>query len=120
MAAVPSETVETGPDATPATEEKAYILEAIWFRKGHGAQRYREYLTNASPIASRYGARRVDALFRVEALRGDFEPDYICVIEWPNIEAYYTFLKDIHYRVIAPIKEEAIAKVTTIHCRRAG
>lgn len=119
MAAVksePKEELTPVPEAAPA--EKAYILEAVWFRKGHGAQRYREYLENASPIASRYGARRVHALFLVEALRGEFDPDYICVIEWPTIERYYDFLKDIHYRAVAPIKEDAVAKTAILHCRR--
>ncbi len=119
MAVAPSETSQAPePQVPPAPAEKAYILEAIWFRKGQGAQRYREYLESASPIASRYGARRVEALFSIEALRGDFEPDYVCVIEWPSIDTYYNFLKDMHYRTIAPIKEEAIARVVSLHCRR--
>ncbi|HPO13648.1 MAG TPA: DUF1330 domain-containing protein [Candidatus Hydrogenedentes bacterium] len=119
MAAVKSDisSIET-PISELKPAEKAYVLEGVWFRKPHGAHRYREYLEAASPIASQYGAHRVDALFWVETLRGDVEPDYICVIEWPSIDQYYKFLKDIHYRAVAPIKEEAVDKVITLHCRR--
>ncbi len=119
MAAVKSELSSL---ETPVSElkpaEKAYVLEGIWFRKPHGSRRYREYLEAASPIASHYGAHRVEALFWVETLRGDIEPDYVCVIEWPSIEHYYKFIKDVQYRAVAPIKEEAVAKVITLHCRR--
>jgi uncharacterized protein (DUF1330 family) len=105
-------------DPAPSPVEKAYILEAVWFHKGVGAQHYREYLEHASPIACEYGARRVDALFLVETLRGELNPDYVCVIEWPSIDNYYAFLKDVHYRAVAAIKEQAVAKVITLHCRR--
>jgi uncharacterized protein (DUF1330 family) len=97
---------------------KAYLLFAVWFRRPQGAQRYREYLERASPIATDYGARRVDALLPIETLRGDFDPDYISVIEWPSIERYYEFLKDLRYLVVSRTLEEAVAKRYVIHCRR--
>lgn len=101
-----------------APTEKAYLLDAVWFRPPHGADHYRQYLEMANPIARKYGARRVEALLPVEVLRGNFDPDYICVIEWPSIDQYYEFLKDIHYRAVAPIRESAIARSTQIYCRR--
>lgn len=101
-------------------EEKAYLLYAVWFREKHGAQRYREYLEAASPIARDYGARRVEFMLPVEVLRGDFEPDYISIIEWPSVDAYYEFLKDVRYSAVAPLREEAVAKSAIVHCRRFG
>lgn len=107
-------------EEVPADGNKAYIFQAIWFRHPNGAERFREYLTAASPIAARYGARRVDGLLPIETIRGTFEPDYIFVVEWPNLEQYYKFLKDVHYQAVAPMREQAVAKVTVLNCRRVG
>ncbi len=98
--------------------EKAYIFQAVWFKKPNGASRYRSYLEAANPIATKYGAHRMVGLVPREILRGDFHPDYCCVIEWPSIEHYYQFLKDPHYQSIAPMREEAIEKVVVIDCHR--
>lgn len=105
---------------TPAPEpaEKAYLLDAVWFKPPHGSEHFRKYLEAASPIARQYGARRVEALFPMEVLRGNFDPDYISLIEWPSMEQYYAFLRDIHYRAVAPMRESAIARSVQIHCRR--
>jgi len=112
-------TAET-PQETPAHTAKAYILQAIWFRAPHGADRFREYLEGANPIAARYGARRVEGLLPVETIRGNFDPDYVTVIEWPSLQHYYDFLKDLHYQTIAPLREEAVAKAVVVNCRRVG
>ncbi len=99
-------------------EHKAYLLFAVWFREKHGLERYREYLARASPIANQYGARRVDGLLAIEPIRGQFDPDYISVIEWPSLDCYYEFLKDVQYQAVAPILEEAARKSVILHCRR--
>ena len=98
--------------------ERTYILFAVWFRANKGAERYREYLENASPIAMKFGARRAEGLLPIEVLSGQFDPNYISIIEWPSIENYYNFLKDPHYRRIAQLRSEAVEKSVTIHCRR--
>ncbi len=107
---------ETGND----NGQKAYLLFAVWFKAKDGVQRYRDYLEAASPIAKEYGARRVEFMIPVETLRGDFEPDYISIIEWPSVQAYYDFLKDLRYQAVSPMREKAVAKSAIIHCRRYG
>ena len=109
---------ETQGEGNGAAVEKAYLLHAVWFHPEHGAKRFREYLELASPIAEKYGARRVDALLPIEAIRGRFDPDYVSVVEWPSIDRYYDFLKDLHYRSVAALREEAIAKSVILRCRR--
>ncbi len=100
--------------------KKTYIFQAVWFKKPHGSRRYATYLTAANPIASKYGAHRVVGLVPREIIRGDFQPDYLCVIEWPSTEHYYQFLKDPHYQSIAPMRDEAVEKVIVIDCSRIG
>jgi uncharacterized protein (DUF1330 family) len=102
----------------PSPAEKTYLFQALWFRKPHGAARFREYLEVASPIAAEYGGRRVEGLLPLETLRGDFEPDYIFVVEWPSLDRYYEFLKDLHYQSVARLREEAVAKAVILNCRR--
>ncbi|MBI2426154.1 MAG: DUF1330 domain-containing protein [Candidatus Hydrogenedentes bacterium] len=99
---------------------RAYLLTCIWFKKEIGRERYREYLEHASPIAEIYGARRVDALIPVETISGSFEPDFVFLVAWPSMEHYYKFLKDVHYRAVAPLLSEAVEKSVVLHCRRPG
>ncbi len=101
-----------------AKDKKAYIFQAVWFKKPHGSRRYSTYLASANPIAAKYGAHRVVGLVPREIIRGDFHPDYFCVIEWPSIDHYYQFLKDPHYQSIAPMRDEAVEKVIVIDCFR--
>ena len=101
------------------TQVSAYLLFAVWFKRPHGAQRYREYLAAASPIADKYGAKRVEGLLTVEALYGGFDPDYLFVTEWPDIEAYQRFLKDVQYHdAVAPMLSEATERTVVVHSRR--
>lgn len=99
-------------------DSKAYIFQAVWFKKPNGSRRYSTYLSAANPIAAKYGAHRVVGLVPREIIRGDFHPDYFCVIEWPSIDHYYQFLKDPHYQSIAPMRDEAVEKVIVIDCFR--
>lgn len=101
-------------------DSEAYIFQAVWFKKPHGAKRYRTYLNSASPIAERYGAKRVMGLIPKEILQGNLNPDYICVLKWPSIEHYYRFLKDPEYQSITLLREEAVEKVVLIQCHRIG
>lgn len=97
--------------------QPAYVLFAVWFHKNHGREKYAEYLLQASPIAEKYGARRVQSLITVECIHGHFEPDYVFITEWPSIDQYHAFIKDPHYRAVAPILSEATEKTVVLHLR---
>lgn len=98
--------------------DRIYILNAVWFNPNGGAQRYRQYLEAASPIAEKYGARRVEALIPVEVIQGDFHPDYLFVVEWPNEAAFVDFVRDPHYRAVAPLREAACRRRILLRCKR--
>ncbi len=108
------------PKATDTKQEKAFLLFALWFRGETGVQHYREWLEAASPVAEKYGARRVEFMVPVEIVRGTFDPDYISVVEWPSVQHYYDFVKDIQYQALRDLREAAIRKTAIIHCRRTG
>lgn len=107
------ETADTG-----RPDERAYILQAVWFARPQGPHRYREYLEAATVIAEKYGARRVEALIPLEVIQGDFRPDYIFVTEWPTIEHFHRFVRDPGYRAVAHLREEACTKRVLLRCRR--
>lgn len=100
-----------------AHPDKAYLMYAVWFQTDRGREKYGQYLEAASPIAQKYGAKRVQSLIPVEAIHGDFEPDYLFMIEWPSVDKYYEFLKDVQYRAIAPILSEATKKTVVLHLK---
>jgi uncharacterized protein (DUF1330 family) len=108
-----TEAQETNAQAAP----RAYLLFAVWFHKNHGREKYAEYLLQASPIAEKYGARRIESFITVECLHGHFEPDYVFITEWPSIEQYHAFIKDPHYRAVAPILSESTEKTVVLHLR---
>lgn len=105
--------------ASEKPQEAAILLYAVWFKRPRGAEEYSEYLWEASPIAEKYGARRVGSLIGQEALNGSFNPDYIYLVAWPSIDAYYEFLKDPQYRAVAQLLPSAVEKTNVIHCRNA-
>jgi len=102
------------PESLP---QEAIMLYAVWFQKPHGAREYSAYLSEASPIAEKYGARRVGSLIGQEALNGDFDPDYLYLVAWPDVEKYYAFLRDPQYRAVAQHLPTAVKKTVVLHCR---
>jgi uncharacterized protein (DUF1330 family) len=95
-----------------------YILHALWFNKSDGPSRYQQYLEVASPIAEKYGAKRVDSLIPLEIIQGDFRPDYIFTVQWPDEEAFNRFIRDPQYRAVAHMREEACTKRVLLKCKK--
>ena len=100
-----------------ATDQQVYILFAVWFEKKRGRDVYANYLKEASPIANQYGAHREESWIPVEPVTGGFDPDYMYVTSWPSMTAYYDFLKDKHYRIVAPLLLEATRKQAVLAMR---
>lgn len=104
--------------ASPKGAEPIYIVHLIWFEKPDGPRHYQKYLEAASPVAKRYGARRVDSLIPFDTVQGDVEPDYMFVVEWPDEEAFERFMKDPGYRAAAGLRQGACSKRVLLKCRR--
>jgi len=107
---------QKGEKAEKQTSE-AVMMYAVWFKKPHGPSEYSDYLKEASPIAERFGARRVGAFIGVEALNGGFDPDYVYFVAWPDLEQYYAFLRDHQYRAVAQRLPNAVSKTVVLHCK---
>jgi uncharacterized protein (DUF1330 family) len=94
------------------------MVHLIWFERPDGPEKFRTYLEAASPIAQRYGARRVDSLIPFDAIQGGVDPDYMFIVEWPNEEAFKKFMKDPGYRAAAGLRQGACKRRALFMCRR--
>ena len=103
--------------AEESNDEKVYMLNALWFLPEGGKEKYKEYLRAAGPIVQKYGARKLQSFYPVEAIIGEFDPDLLFVVEWPDIDAFETFVNDPDYAKIRHLREEALERSLLIRCR---
>jgi len=101
-------------------DERIFMLNALWFRRDGGAERYAEYARAAGPFVARLGGRMVEAYVPELSLIGDWNPDLFFVVEWPSLEAFSKLPLDPGYQEIAHLREEALERSLLIRCRRAG
>jgi uncharacterized protein (DUF1330 family) len=101
-------------------DERIHMLNVLWFRPDGGAERYREYLRAAGPIAARYGGKKSESYLPEESLIGEFDADLLFVVEWPSRESFQSFLDDAEFQAVRHLREEALTKSLLIRCRRVG
>ena len=99
-------------------EEKIYMLNALWFKPGDGARKYREYLKAAAPFLRAAGGRMHSALYAPQsALIGEFDADLVFFVEYPSRAAFKQMAQDPGYLAQAlPLREAAIRKSLLIEC----
>lgn len=102
----------------PAADERVYMLNALWFRKDGGAEKYAEYAAAAAPVVARLGGTFVDGYAPDLALIGEFDPDVLFFVEWPSWAAFTSIGSDPEYLAIAHLREEALDRSLLIRCRR--
>lgn len=94
------------------------MLNALWFRKDGGAERYAEYAAAAAPVVARLGGTFVDGYAPDLALIGEFDPDVLFFVEWPSWDAFTAIGSDPEYLSIGHLREEALDRSLLIRCRR--
>jgi uncharacterized protein (DUF1330 family) len=100
------------------SEEKIYMLNALWFQPGDGARKYREYLKAAAPYLRAVGGRMHSALYAPQAaIIGEFDADLVFFVEYPSLAAFEKMARDPGYQAQAlPLREAAIRKSLLIRC----
>lgn len=96
------------------------MLNALWFRKDGGAEKYAEYGAAAAPFVAALGGRMIEGYQPQRALIGDWDPDLFFIVEWPNEAAFLALASDEGYRRIAHLREEALEKSLLIQCTKAA
>ena len=98
-------------------DEKVYMFNALWFKPEGGFEKYKAYLKAAGPFLAKYGGRVVGAYEPVAALIGEFDADLFFVVEWPDWQAFETFMADPDYEAVRPLREEAIVRSLLIRSK---
>ena len=99
-------------------EERVYMFNAVWFEPKKGEQRYREYLKHAVPLMKAVGGRRLKSMVPERALIGEFDADLVFFVEYPNWDAFKSFVNSPEYHKIAYIREEALVNSLLVRCGR--
>lgn len=99
------------------TNDRFFMLNALWFKPDGGVEKYREYMNAASPLVEQYGGKGHDAYIPEVSLIGDFDADLIFFVEWPSEDAFTRFVQDPGYQAISHLREEAITDSLLVKCR---
>jgi len=96
--------------------DKIYMLNALWFKKEGGAEKYAEYGAAAGPFVEALGGKMIEGYHPQQAIIGEWDPDLFFLVEWPNWEAFTRLGQDEGYLEIAHLREEALEKSLLIQC----
>ena len=99
-------------------DEKIYMLNALWFKKDGGAQKYAEYGAAAGPIVRALGGRALEGYVPEAALIGEWNPDLFFVVEYPSWEVFLTLADHEDYKKIAHLRGEALEQSLLVRCSR--
>lgn len=103
-----------------ASKQPVYMLNALWFRPEGGAELYQTYLAEAQRVIRELGigARMLEAYVPEEMLIGDWDPDLLFVVEYPDRDAFERLVTSEQYQPVRALRERAIEKSLLIRCRR--
>ncbi len=102
------------------SDERIYMLNALWFKKDGGAETYQQYLKAAGPVVQKLGGRVVERYTPDLAIIGDWDPDLFFLVEWPDMAAFESLLTNEDYQQIRHLREDALDKSLLIRCRKAS
>ena len=97
-----------------------YMLNALWFKKDGGQERYRKYLAATAEVMKQLeiGAEVVHSYVPQEILIGDWDPDLVFVVRYPDRAAFNRLVTSEEYGRIRHLREEAIDKSVLVQCNK--
>ena len=100
-------------------DEPIYMLNALWFKKDGGRERYLEYAAAFAPILKEIGGKVAKNFTPVETLIGEpgWDPDVFFVVMYPNQAALESMDDGSRYENIKHLREEALEKSLLIRCK---
>ena len=102
------------------SEEKVYMLNALWFKADGGAEKYAQYTAAAGPFVQELGGRLLEGYAPEVALIGEWKPDLFFIVEWPSWDAFSQLPQNPGYQKIAHLREEALDDSLLIRCARVA
>jgi len=101
------------------SDEKVYMLNALWFKADGGRETYKEYVKLASPFIAAVGGKKIESYQPDKALIGEFDADLVFFVEYPSWTAFKEFVGNQDYQQNAvPIREKALANSLLIRCSK--
>ena len=101
-------------------DEKAYMLNVLWFKPDGGAEKYAKYAAAAGPFVAELGGVMLDGFRPEMAIIGEWDPDFFFIVEWPNWDAFLKLPQNPEYMKIAHLRDEALTNSLLIKCNRVG
>lgn len=113
----PREQTDQSMEESAMSDSKVYMLNALWFKEG-GAAAYAKYGEAAGPIVEALGGRRLDGFVPTQSLIGDWQPDLLFIVEWPNWETFLQLGQSEEYQKIAHLREVGLENSLLIRMDR--
>lgn len=97
-------------------DQPIYMLNALWFKKEGGREKYIEYSAAVAPLLKNVGGEPKQAYNPEKALIGDFDPDVFFVVKYPSQSAFDSMVTSKEYEEIRHLREEAIENSLLVRC----
>ena len=98
-------------------DETIYMLNALWFKKDGGREKYMEYGAAVGPLLEAAGAEFKDWYSPEAAIVGEWDPDVFFVVRYPSQAAFEAMFQSPAYAKIMHLREEALEKSLLIRCK---
>jgi len=69
---------------------------------------YKEYAEKAKPVLESFGAEYLAVSDNVLPISGNWEPEKILIIEFPDAETFHRCFKSEEYQQIKPLRENSV------------
>ena len=101
------------------SDSSIYMLNALWFKPDGGEARYRKYLAATREVTDQLeiGAEVVNSYVPKEILIGNWNPDLVFFVRYPDRDAFNRLVTSKEYARVRHLREEAIEDSVLVECR---
>lgn len=100
--------------------EAIFMMNALWFKKEGGQEKYKEYGAAIAPLLQAAGAEVKESYSTEESLIGEWNPDTFFVVRYPNKAAFESMVSSPEYAKIKHLREEALENSLLVRCKSFG
>lgn len=98
-------------------DQSIHMLNAVWFRKDGGIEKYMEYGAAVRPLLKKAGAEVGTNYVPEAALVGEWDPDMVFIVRYPSQAIFDAMFQSPEYEKIRHLREEALEKSLLISCK---
>lgn len=93
-----------------------FMLNALWFKKEGGRQKYMEYGAAIAHLLKAAGAETKDQYSPQQSLVGEWNPDAFFVVRYPSKAAFETMINSLEYAQVKHLRDEALDSSLLVRC----